>query len=570
MKASQLRARYWRIVFFFGRVTLGFIFWEIVMRRIGLGAWAARGRTERNRATAVRFRALAIRMGGLMIKVGQFLSARLDVLPAEITDELSGLQDEVPAESFDAIRTQAENELGVPLAARYASFDATPLAAASLGQAHRACLNEAEAAEMGFAEVVVKVQRPYIEQVVEVDLSAIRRVGGWLKRYKPISDRADVGALIEEFATTTRAEIDYLAEASNAEEFSGAFAHDPRIYVPRVVWEMSTRRVLTLEDVSAIKLSDYDAITAAGIDRTRVAEVLIDTYMQQIFEDGFFHADPHPGNLFVTPLETFDAGGNREWKLTFIDFGMMGHVPENLRAGLREAVIAIGTQDGARLVKSFKTLDVLLPTADLKLIEMASMQVFDRFGGMSMGELRGIDHNEMMSFGLQFRELLLNLPFQLPENLLLLGRSIAILSGMCTGLSPEFNLWTSIAPYATRLISDEHGDESGFGATFNTVLAEGTKIFQTAIGLPGRADRVLTLMERGEFSVQTPMLDLRVRRLERTIGRVVMALVFAALLVAGAIVYGTDPGFGKLLMGASVLPLLAVLMGGRGGHPGRR
>jgi len=563
MKASQLRARYWRIVFFFGRVTLSFIFWEIFLPRIGLGGRAARTRSERSRNTAVRFRALAIRMGGLMIKVGQFLSARLDVLPPEITEELSGLQDEVPPEPFAAIRMQAEAELGQPLSEHYASFDETPMAAASLGQVHRARLREVDAAEQGFAEVVVKVQRPHIEQVVEVDLAAIRRVGGWLQRYKPISNRADVHALIEEFATTTRAEIDYLAEGSNAETFDANFGDKPHVHVPKVVWSLTTRRVLTLEDVAAIKLGDYDAITAAGIDRAAVAQVLLDTYMQQIFEDGFFHADPHPGNLFVTPLEGTDEDGNRDWKLTFIDFGMVGRVPENLRAGLREAVVAIGTQDGARLVQSFKTLDVLLPTADLKLIEMASMQVFDRFGGMSMSDLREIDHAEMMSFGLQFRELMLNLPFQLPENLLLLGRSVAILSGMCSGLDPQFNLWTSIAPYASKLISDEGG--SGV----QTFLAEATKILQVLVGLPGRTDRVLTTIERGELNVQTPMLDLRVRRLERQVGRVTSAVVFAALLVAGAILYPTEPTLAKVLMVASLVPLLSATMGGRGRHPGR-
>jgi predicted unusual protein kinase regulating ubiquinone biosynthesis (AarF/ABC1/UbiB family) len=566
MKASQLRARYWRIVFFFGRVTLGFIFWEIVMRRIGLGGWASRNRSQRNRQTAVRFRALAIRMGGLMIKMGQFLSARLDVLPPEITDELSDLQDEVPAESFEAIRIQAEADLALPLSQHYAWFDETPLAAASLGQVHRARLNEADAAEQGFADVVVKVQRPHIEAVVETDLSALRRVGGWLQRYKPIRDRADVSALIDEFATTTRAEIDYLAEGANAENFAENFASDPRIHVPRVVWELTTRRVLTLEDVSAIKLGDYDAITAAGIDRAQVAELLVDTYMQQIFEDGFFHADPHPGNLFVTPLDGFDEAGHRNWELTFVDFGMVGHVPESLRSGLREAVIAIGTQDGVRLVQSFKTLDVLLPSADLKLIEMASMQVFDRFGGMSMGDLKSVDHAEFMSFGLQFRELMLNLPFQLPESLLLLGRSLAILSGMCTGLNPEFNLWTSIAPYATKLISDEGGE----GGTFQTILAEATKIFQVVVGLPGRADRVLTLMERGDFSVQTPLLNLQVRRLERSVSRITGALVFAALLIAGAILHATDPGLGRLLIGASALALVWLMVSGRGRHPGSR
>ncbi len=563
MKASQLRARYWRIVFFFGRVTLGFIVWEIFLPKIGLGGWSRRTRSERSRSIAVRFRALAIRMGGLMIKVGQFLSARLDVLPPEITDELSGLQDEVPPEPFEAIRAQAEAELGQPLSEHYESFDEVPMAAASLGQVHRACLRETDAAEQGFAEVVVKVQRPHIEQIVEVDLAALRRVGGWLQRYKPIASRADVNALVEEFAVTTRAEIDYLAEGSNAETFCANFGDAPHVHVPDVVWSLTTRRVLTLEDVAAIKLGDYDAITAAGIDRSEVAQVLLDTYMQQIFEDGFFHADPHPGNLFVTPLEGTDESGNRNWKLTFIDFGMVGHVPENLRAGLREAVVAIGTQDGARLVQSFKTLDVLLPSADLKLIEMASMQVFDRFGGMNMSDLRNIDHAEMMSFGLQFRELLLNLPFQLPENLLLLGRTVAILSGMCTGLDPQFNLWTSISPYASKLIADE--DTS----VFETFLAEATKLFQTAIGLPGRTDRVLTLMERGELNVQTPMLNMRVRGVQRQVGKLTSAVVFAGLLIAGAILYPAEPTLAKVLMVASVVPLLSVMLGGRGGHPGR-
>ena len=564
MKASQLRARYWRVVFFFGRVALSLIFWDIVLYRIGLGGWAGRTRASRNRRTAVRFRALAIDMGGLMIKVGQFLSARLDVLPPEITDELAGLQDEVPAEDFGAIRILAEAEFARPLSERYVWFDEMPLAAASLGQVHRARLLEADAAEQGFADVVVKVQRPHIDQVIEVDLAAMRRVGGWLQRYKPVRDRADVGALIDEFAATTLAEIDYLAEGSNAETFSAHFGASPRVRVPRVVWELTTRRVLTLEDVSAIKLGDYDAITAAGIDRAEVARALLDTYMQQILEDGFFHADPHPGNLFVTPLEGSDGAGHREWQLTFVDFGMVGRVPENLRTGLREAVIALGTKDGARLVKSFKTLDVLLPSADLALIETASMQVFERFGGMSMSDLREIDHAEMMSFSLQFGELLRSMPFQLPENLLLLGRSLAILSGMCTGLDPDFNLWTAIAPYVSTLVSDEDS------STFRVVLAEATRLFQVAVGLPGRADRVLTLMERGDLNVQTPLLNLQMRRLERSVSRIVSALVFAALLIAGAIVHGSDAGLGRVLMIASALPLVWLLLSGRGRHPGRR
>lgn len=559
MKQSALRARYWRIVFFFARVTASFILWEIVGRRVGLGRLAARTRAGRSRRTAVRFRALAVSMGGLMIKVGQFLSARLDVLPAEITDELSGLQDEVPPEDLAEVRAVAQAELALPLDEHYAWFDETPLAAASLGQVHRARLRDEDAAQLGFGDVVVKVQRPYIQQIIEVDLSALRRVAGWLEHYRPVSDRADVRALVEEFAATTLEEVDYLAEAVHAETFAANFADDPRVGVPRVVWELSARRVLTLEDVSAIKLADHDAITAAGISRAEVASVLADTFLQQIFTDAFFHADPHPGNLFVTPRPDA-ASGEPTWTLTFIDFGMVGHVPDHLRAGLRDLVIAAALRDGARMVAGLNSLDVLLPTADLALIERATLKVFDRFGGLTMDELRSIDPAEMMRFGLQFRELLLELPFQVPENLLLLGRSIGILSGICTGLDPDFNIWEKITPYASRMLSEEDGSPA------RALRDEATRLARLAIALPGKADRVLSLAEQGELTVATPQLTWQVRRLERTVARGQGVVVFAALLVAGALLDGTDPSLGRILMLLSVVPLAWALLTSGGGR----
>ena len=554
MTNTALRARYRRIVTFFAVMIAGFIYWELVLPKLGLARLSHRTRANRNRITAVRFRALAISMGGLMIKVGQFLSARLDVLPAEITDELSGLQDEVPPAPFEEIRSQAEAELGRPLATAFASFESVPLAAASLGQAHRAVLLPGDAADTGFASVVVKVQRPSIDKIVEVDLSALRQVGRWMTRYKPVSSRADVPALVEEFAVTTLAEIDYLAEASNAEHFREAFGDDERVRVPQVAWEQTTLRVLTLEDVSAIRLGDYDAITAAGIDRAEVAEKLVATYLQQIFEDGVFHADPHPGNLFVQPL-----GKTGEFDLTFIDFGMVGHVPENLRSGLREALIAIGTQDSARLVASFRSLDVLLPSADTKLLELAGAQVFDRFGGMTMSDLRTLSHEDMMSFGLQFRELMVGMPFQLPENLLLLGRCLAILSGMCTGLNPDFSLWTALSPYATKLVTQEGGE----AFSWEKLLAGGTRIATSLAALPARMDRLLTTAERGELAVKTPVLELRVGQLNRTLSRLTTAVMFAGLVVAGSLLYGTEPTLAKVILAVSVLPLLAVMLGGR-------
>lgn len=561
MKPPRLRARYWQIVFFFARIILSFIFWELILARLGLKAWVRARAKARYARYARRFRAMAIRMGGLMIKVGQFLSSRLDVLPPEITEELADLQDEVPAETFADIRALAEKEFGAPLQDTFAWFDETPMAAASLGQVHRARLLPADAESFGFDAVVVKIQRPFIDQIVEVDLSALRRVGGWLKQYKPISKRADVPALVEEFAAICRDEINYLVEGRNAETFAANFKQDPRVHVPTVIWKKCTNRVLTLENVLAIKISDYGAITAAGIERAEVAVLLLDVYLKQIFEDGFFHADPHPGNLFVTPLDGRDEHGRRKWKLTFIDFGMVGHLPENLRESVRDVVIAVGLRDAARLVQAYKDLNIMLPGTDYSLVEAASAQVFERFWGMKMSELRRIDHAEVMKFGLQFRELMFNMPFQLPENLLMLGRTVAILSGMCTGLDPEFNVWGVLEPYATRLVASDGA--SGWDAW----LDEAINFFQLLAGLPARASRVMTVLERGDLSVQTPMLNRQVMHLEAAVNRLAAGMVFAALLLAGASLHSADAQLGKVLMLASIAPLGWMLFFARGHHP---
>ncbi len=558
-----LRVRYWRIVLFFARVTASIIFWDIFLRRIGLGAWAKNTRPRRLQNIAIRFRTLAIRLGGVMIKVGQFLSARLDVLPPEITDELSGLQDEVPPVDFEPIRLQTELELGSAIDKVFATFEKEPVAAASLGQVHRAKLLPNEAEAMGFENVVVKILRPNIEQIVEVDMSAIRVVGGWLKRYKPVSDRADVPAIVEEFAAVLNAELDYLSEGKNAETFATNFKDDGGVHVPRVIWNRTTRRVLTLEDVTSIKITDYDAITAAGISRAAVAERLLATYLKQIFEDGFFHADPHPGNLFVLPLDEKDADGFTKFRLTFIDFGMVGRMPDKLVEGLREVVIAVGLQDSSRLIRAYQTLGVLLPSANIKLLEEASAQVFDRFWGKSMNELRSIQHSDMMKFGLQFRELMTSMPFQIPENLLLLGRSIGILSGMCTGLNADFNLWLQLAPYAKKLTEGEGG------SFFDTFLDEAGGLFKTLIAIPGRAERVLGRIERGQLNVEAPLVNLQISYLERSLNRLTGGIVFLGLLIAGAILYDSHTLLGQGLFGGAGVALFYTVFLARGKRPFR-
>lgn len=552
----MIKTRYRRIVYYFARVILSLLWWDVLLVRLGFRRLAGRNREKRLQRIAASYRALAVEMGGVLIKAGQFLSARVDVLPQAVTDELAGLQDEVPAEDFERVRRLAETELGATLEQRFEFFDEEPVAAASLGQVHRALLRtspppvsestEDRTAGDGIINVVVKIQRPNIEQIIRTDLAALTMVGNWIKRYRPISKRADVPSLLNEFSLILFEEIDYLAEGRNAETFRANFAGRGDVRVPGVVWSHTTQRVLTLENVFGIKITDYGAIKDAGIDLRQVARRLFDTYLEQIFHHEFFHADPHPGNLFVEKLPEGD-----EWRLTFVDFGMVGRVPQNVRAGLREAVIAIGTQDAGRVVEAYRLLGVLLPGADLRLIEQAEAAMFERFWGKSMSELVNIDFNEMHEIAKEFRELIYDMPFQIPQDLILLGRCVAILSGMCTGLDADFNVWEAIMPFAQTLLKEEVAGGWEFWS------AEAVDLVKTTVFLPRRLDRTLDLMERGKLEVRLPELTTHLRRLERVMRRLNSALIFAALLLGGVQLYTADETLlGGILLGGAGITLV--------------
>ncbi|WP_233265385.1 ABC1 kinase family protein [Leifsonia sp. AG29] len=554
-RSGATRARYRRILRFAGRFLAVTWWYELFLPRIGLARVAERTRPRRMRRFARSFHALAVELGGLMIKVGQFMSSRLDVLPPEITSELEGLQDEVPPVPFPAIRALAEAELGVPLESAFVSIDETPVAAASLGQAHRAVLAPDLAEQAGFAGVVMKVQRPGIDQIVDTDLAALRKVGGWLSRVRLVSDRVDAPALVEEFAYTSLEEIDYLHEAANSERFAEDFAADERVGVPSVVWDRTTRRVLTLQDVTAIKITDAAALREAGIDPAEVAPVFAAIMFDQLFSNGYFHADPHPGNIFVTPTD--GAADGRPWRLTFIDFGMMGEVPNRLRAGLRKLLIATASREGKGLVDAMRDVGVLLPSADTTQLERAMTHLFARFGGMGFAELREVDPREFREFAVQFGDVIRSLPFQLPENFLLIIRAMSLTSGVCSALDPSFNLWDSVEPYAAQLLRDEGGN------VLQDFAREAVDILGVAWRLPKRVDALLDRIEDGRLEVTDPRLERQAIRLERTARRLVAALIFGSVLLAGALVRAQDEVFGTALMIASVLPLGFAVFSGR-------
>ena len=547
---EALRARYRRIMRFAARALVQAWWFELVLPRFGLARLAARSRIRRVQRLARRFSALATDLGGLMIKAGQFASSRLDVLPPEITRELEGLQDEVAPEPFERIVEQAERELGIPLDRAFTFFDPTPIAAASLGQAHRARLSPGIAADLGFPNAVVKVLRPGIERIVEVDLAALRRVARWLARVQAVSRRADAPALVEEFAATSLEEIDYLHEAINVERFAADFAGDPRVETPGVVWERTARRLLTLSDVTAIKLTDVAGLQAAGIDPAAVAAELARATFQQIFVAGFFHADPHPGNIFVTPGRSGRPG---DFSITYIDFGMMGEISDELRDGLRQFLFAVVARDARALVLSIQRLGVLLPSADTVEVERVMTALFERFGGMGIAELTQLDPREVQAFAAEFSEVIRTLPFQLPESFLLLIRAVSLLSGVTSALNRQFNMWDAVDPFARTLIS------GGGAGTLRAVGREAVSIASALARLPRQVDALATRIDRGELAVRSPEVEQRLRVLDSSLRRLTSAIVFGALVFAGVLLRPSDEVLSWVMLGGSAIPLLHLL-----------
>ena len=579
------RNRYRRITQFFAWQLLKLVLLDIIFPRLGLREYSRRTRPDRIRKIAISYRELAIEMGGVLIKVGQFLSTRIDILPAEFINELAGLQDEVPPVQYEDIRDVVEEEFGTTISNVFISFDRLPLAAASLGQVHRAQIiigrdndnNQDQLSKITFnpnsnrdiKSVVVKVQRPDIENIIRTDLNALRTVGKWINRYPPISRRMDVKALIQEFSRILFEEIDYLSEGRNAEIFSEQFQAKPRIRVPHVIWSHTTKRVLTLENVWGIKITDYKAIELAGVDKSEVASLLIDTYFKQIFEDGFFHADPHPGNLFANPIPLMPPltnifGDNASqskvfWQLTFVDFGMVGTVPDKLKRGLREMLIGVGTKDSTRVIKAYQQMGILLPGADLELIESAGADIFDRFWGRNMEELRNISPDEIIALTKEYRELIYEMPFQIPQNLIFLGRTVSILSGICTGLDPEFNIFDHLAPFAQKLLIEE----SRLSPT--EIVSEFSSFAQLLFSLPGKVDRTIDKLEKGEIAVRMPEIANSVKRIDQSMRKSVWGIVFAALLLSGVqLQLAGQETFAYFLYGGSFISFLLILFSGRG------
>jgi predicted unusual protein kinase regulating ubiquinone biosynthesis (AarF/ABC1/UbiB family) len=562
--------RYRKLRGFVTRTFLHVLFWDVLLNVPGLRR-LRRPPLARWQRIARRYRALAVEMGGVLIKLGQFLSIRVDILPREILQELQGLQDEVPPEPFERVLEQIEADFGRPVSDIFEMIEVVPVGAASLAQVHRARLALPDGSAGG--AVVVKVLRPGIEKLVETDLAAVALALRLVRLSRRIRQRVNLPRLSEEIAATTRRELDLAGEGRNAERFASDFKGDDRVYVPKVFWEASAARTLTLENVGYLKIGDLAALERAGIRRAEVARILYRVYMRQIFEHYFVHADPHPGNLFLRPLpvegeppfQPGDAvpppagGGDRPFQVVFVDFGMVAIIPEHLRTALRSYAIGLGTRDAARVVQSYVDAGVLLPGADLRRLEEIHEALFQRFWGVSIGNLRERALSEVGYFLEEYRDLLYEIPFQVQVDLLFTSRAVGLLAGLSTHLDPEFDPWSETLPFARRLATEEL--RGGWGDTLRETVVQGRAL----LGLPRRIEGFLTRADRGNLTVQTsltPETRRLVRRLERSVQRLSWMVIGAGLMLSGAILHAASPAepYGRWLAIASAVALVYGLI----------
>jgi predicted unusual protein kinase regulating ubiquinone biosynthesis (AarF/ABC1/UbiB family) len=395
--------------------------------------WGILVKNERRRA--IQLRELLTKLGPAYIKIGQALSTRPDLVPPTYLEELTRLQDQLPAFPNEIAYQFIEEELGAPPTEIYAELSAHPIAAASLGQVYRGKLKTGE-------EVAIKVQRPDLRERITIDLYILRKLAGWVQRQvKRV--RSDLVGILDELGDRIFEEMDYIHEGENAERFFELYGHMKDIYVPKIYWEYTNRRVLTMEWINGIKLTQPEKITALGINARYLIEVGVQCSLRQLLEHGFFHADPHPGNL----LATMDG------KLAYLDFGMMSEVKPAQRYGLIEAIVHVVNREFDSLAKDYVKLEFLTPETDLTPIIPAFAKVFANAQGASVADLN------IKSITDDLSALMYEYPFRVPPYYALIIRSLVTLEGIAIYIDPNFKVLSEAYPYVAKRLLTDPADE---------------------------------------------------------------------------------------------------------------
>jgi ubiquinone biosynthesis protein len=457
-------------------------------------------------------------LGPTFMKLGQVLSTRADLLPPEFQSELALLQDKAPVFPFEVVSETIQSELGQPLEKAFSTFDREPLATGSIGQAHLATLNDG-------TEVVVKVRRPGAVEQIDEDLKLLHRLAAIASGRLGSADGWDLVGVVREFDTSLRAEVDYLHEGHNAERFRDNFKDSARVHIPRVFWEVSTTRVLTMERIKGSRITDAPALQAAGIDCDEVADNATKIVLKMLLEDGFFHADLHPGNLFIESTT----------RIGLIDFGMVGVIDDESRGGLEQLLLALVQRDSQGMVDALIALGMADPKIDRSSLRKDLEELVNTYYSMQLGQSKlGVFLDDIFSVVRGHR-------LVMPSDMSMLAKTLVTAEGMMAQLDPSFQMMKATEPYVRNLII-EHNSPVAWAGRFGSAAPD---VLWLATQSPKILRRAVSSLEKGELAlaVEPKGLEPYVHRIERAANRIVLGMVLAALVIAvGFVVSVYRPG----------------------------
>ncbi len=464
-----------------------------------------------DRTRPQRVRVAIEELGTTFVKVGQILSTRTDILPPDYTDELSSLQNGLTPLPTGVVEQVIARELGHPIGEIFQSFDPTPVGVASIGQAHAAVLKDG-------SEVIIKARKPGVLEQVEEDLDILRQLAASAADRWAAAEHYDLREIVEEIAEALTFEMDYIREGHNADHFRAFFKDDPSVHVPKVYWNYTTPRVIVLERIKGIGISDVAALEKAGFDLKELARRAADIWVRMVFRDVMFHADPHPGNLYI----------EQDGRLGLIDFGMAGFIDDEVRESIASAVRGILERDADLVVDSLIDLGAVSHNAaDRDGLRRDVKHVMTHYALPTMQTSTSGTLSELLNTARDNH-------VRVPANTFLLLKTMAMAQALGKNLDPDFDFFAVIKPEVQAIIDRRYSTFS-VASKLPSAIADFVSLSSS---LPKRAARVMRAIEQGEFRMHTdvPALEIHLEHLERIVNRLIIGMVVAALLMGAAII----------------------------------